>query len=110
MASLLELTCIYSALILHEDEVTVVKNKINTLIKAAGGNAEPFRPALFVTALANVNTGSRICNIGAGRLAPTAGASPAGVLSLHCCCPTWGEGKKEESEEFNDGMGIGLFD
>ncbi|EGV92231.1 60S acidic ribosomal protein P1 [Cricetulus griseus] len=70
MASVSELACIYSALILHDYEVTVTEDKINALIKAAGVNVEP--------ALANVNIGSLICNIGAGGPAPAAGAAPAG--------------------------------
>lgn len=42
MVQVLELACIYSALILHNNEVMVMENKINTLIKAAGVNAELF--------------------------------------------------------------------
>ncbi|XP_051048017.1 60S acidic ribosomal protein P1-like [Phodopus roborovskii] len=53
MASVSELACIYSTFILHDDEVTA-------------------------KALANVNIGSLICNIGAGGPAPAAGAAPAG--------------------------------
>ncbi|XP_051022123.1 60S acidic ribosomal protein P1-like isoform X2 [Acomys russatus] len=51
MASVSELACIYSALILHQDEVM---------------------------ALANVNIGSLICSVGAGGPAPAAGAAPGG--------------------------------
>ncbi|CAO2633098.1 60S acidic ribosomal protein P1 [Lemmus lemmus] len=70
MASVSELACIYSALILHNDE-------INSLIKAAGVNVEPFWPGLLAKALANVNIGSLICNVGAGGPAPSTAAAPA---------------------------------
>ena len=73
-----ELTCICLAFVLHNSEVTVPEDKINALIKAAGVNVEPFWPGLFAKALANVNIGSLICNVGAGGPAPAAGAAPAG--------------------------------
>ncbi|XP_041534300.1 60S acidic ribosomal protein P1-like isoform X2 [Microtus oregoni] len=87
MASVSELACIYSALILHDDEVM---------------------------ALANVNIGSLICNVGAGGPAPAAGVAPAGGPAPSTAAAPAEEkkveAKKEESEESDDDMGFGRFD
>ncbi|KAB0371300.1 hypothetical protein FD755_017709 [Muntiacus reevesi] len=102
MASVSELACIYSALILHDNEVMVTEDKINALIKAAGVNVEPFWPGFL------------ICNVGAGGPAPAAGAAPAGgPAPTTTAAPAEEkkvEAKKEESEDSDDDMGFGLFD
>lgn len=103
-----ELTCICLAFVLHNSEVTVPEDKINALIKAAGVNVEPFWPGLFAKALANVNIGSLICNVGAGGPAVAGGLVPSPTVAP--AEEKKVEAKKEEFEESVDDMSFGFFD
>nr|XP_039328553.1 60S acidic ribosomal protein P1-like [Saimiri boliviensis boliviensis] len=106
------LACIYSALILlDDDEVTVTEDKIYALIKAAGVNVEPLCPSLFAKTLANVNIGSLVCNVGAYGPATAAGAAPAGGPPPSITTAPTEEKKveakkEEESDVSEDDMGF----
>merc|ERR1712221_31503 len=103
-----ELACVYSALILHDDDVDITAEKIQKICAAAKVTVEPFWPGLFAKALEGRNIGDLISNVGsapaAGSAAPAAGGdAPAAAEEKK------EEEKKEESEESDD-MGFGLFD
>ena len=39
-----ELSCVYAALILADDDVAITPEKLNTILKAAGVEVEPYWP------------------------------------------------------------------
>nr|XP_040144987.1 60S acidic ribosomal protein P1-like [Ictidomys tridecemlineatus] len=109
LASVSVLSCLYSVLIQHDNKVTIMEDKINALILKPGVNDD-----LLAKALANVNTGSLICNTGAGGPAPAAGVATSGgpvpTTTASSAEEKKVQAKKEEFEESNDYMGFGLFD
>merc|ERR1712142_596768 len=109
--SVSELACVYSALILHDDDIDITGDKIATIISAAGVSVEAFWPGLFAKALQGRNISDLIFNVGS---APAAGAAPAAAADAPAAAAV--EEKKEEKkaessdEGSDDDMGFGLFD
>ena len=103
-----KLACVYAALILAEDKVTITGERILTILKAAKVDVEPYWPGLFAKALEGVNVKDLLSNVGsgvgaAGPAAAAGGAAPAAAAAK--------EEKKEEPEEkSDDDMGFGPFD
>ena len=114
MSSNDELACVYASLILQDDEVAVTAEKIQTILKAANVEVEPYWPSLFSKALENVDLKALITNVGSGvGAAPAAGAGPAAAAAAPAAEAKKEDKKKEkepESEEEDDDMGFGLFD
>ena len=114
MASKDELACVYAALLLQDDDVAVTAEKIQTVLKAANVDVEPYWPGLFTRALEGVDVKSLITNVGSGvgsgpaAAAPAAG--PAAGAKADAAPAAKKEEKKEEEEEEDDDMGFGLFD
>lgn len=113
MTNKAELACVYSTLILIDDDVAVTGEKIQTILKAANVDVESYWPGLFAKALEGVNIKELITNIGSGVGAASA-AAPAAAAAAPAAAesaPAKEEKKKEEpEEESDDDMGFGLFD
>ncbi|VCX37058.1 unnamed protein product [Gulo gulo] len=103
------------ALILHCDEVTILEDKINALIKAAGVNVKHLWPGTLQRPWPkSVYMGSLMCHGGADGPVPAVGAIPAGSPTPSITAAPAEEkkmeAKKVESEESDDDMGFDLFD
>ncbi|CAG0924493.1 unnamed protein product [Notodromas monacha] len=112
MTSKAELACVYSALILQDDDVAITGDKISTILKAANVTVEPYWPSLFAKALEGVDVKSLLSNVGSGVGAAPAAAAPAAAAATGGgdAAPAKKEEKVEEKEESDDDMGFGLFD
>ncbi|KAG8191914.1 hypothetical protein JTE90_007714 [Oedothorax gibbosus] len=106
-----ELACVYSALILQDDEIAVTPEKISTILKAANVDVESYWPGLFARALEGVDVRKLITNVGSGvGAAPAAGSAPAAAAGGDSKESKKEEKKEESEEEEDDDMGFGLFD
>ncbi|KAG5879368.1 hypothetical protein JTB14_016521 [Gonioctena quinquepunctata] len=105
-----ELACVYSALMLVDDDIAVTGEKIQTILKAANVDVEPYWPGLFAKALEGINVRELITNIGSGVGAAAAGGAAAAPAPAAAAEPKKEEKKESEPEESDDDMGLGLFD
>jgi len=111
-----EVACVYSALILQDDDIAVTAEKINTILKAAGVDVEPYWPTLFAKALEGLDLKALITNVsaGAGGMGGGVGGGAAPGVPVADAPAAKEEPKKEEkkeeSEESDEDMGFGLFD
>jgi len=119
MASNDELACIYAALILHDDGISITADKIATILKAAGVSVEPYWPTLFAKALDGVDVGSLLGSLGSAASAAGAGAVAGGGGAAAAAAPAEvveevkeeaKEEKADSDEESDDDMGFSLFD
>merc|ERR1712096_182746 len=106
-----ELACVYAALILADDDVAITGEKIQTILKAAGVDVEPYWPGLFAKALESCNIKDLITNVGSGvGAAPAAGGSAAPAAAADAGAAKEEKKVESEKEESDDDMGFGLFD
>ncbi|CAL4171603.1 unnamed protein product [Meganyctiphanes norvegica] len=107
MASNDELACVYAALILMDDDVSITVEKINTILKAANVTVEPYWPGLFAKAATGLDLKSIVTNIGAG-----VGSGGGGGGAAAADAPAEKKEEKveeEEAEESDEDMGFSLF-
>ncbi|XP_050529770.1 60S acidic ribosomal protein P1 [Daktulosphaira vitifoliae] len=109
-----ESACVYASLILADDDINVTAEKIQTILKAADIDVEPYWPGLFAKALESAGSiKDLITNVGSAvGAAPAGGAAPAAAAAApEAKQDKKEEKKKEESEdEEDDDMGFGLFE
>lgn len=98
-----ELACVYAALILADDGVTITGDKISTILKAAKVDVESYWPGLFAKALESVDVKTLITNVGSGAgAAPAAGGAAPAAAGAAPAAEAAKEEKKVESESEED--------
>src|SRR5262245_4802481 len=95
MSSNDELACVYAALILQDDDVAVTAEKLQTILKAANVEVEPYWPSLFSKALEKVDLKALITNVGSG----VGAAGPAAAAPAAAAPAADAGGKKEDKKK-----------
>ncbi|CAB0045317.1 unnamed protein product [Trichogramma brassicae] len=85
-----------------------IGEKIQTILKAASVDVEPYWPGLFAKAVEGLNVKDLITNIGSGvGAAPAGGAAPAAAAATDAPAAKEEKKKEEPEEESDDDMGFG---
>merc|ERR1712055_518139 len=100
-----ELACVYAALILLDDDVSITVDKLNTILKAASVSVEPYWPGLFAKAAAGLDLKAMVSNVGAG---VGTGGGGGGAAPAAAAEAKKEEKKESEPEESDDDMGFSL--
>lgn len=92
--------------------IEVTTERLQTLLKVADVQVEPYWPGLFAKSIESINLKDLMTNVAAGggaaAPAPVAAASAGGAEDKKEDKKE--EKKEEEEEEEDDDMGFGLFD
>lgn len=118
-----QLAVVYAALLLQDDDLAVISDKLVAVLKAAGVEIEPVYCDLYAKAIQGVNVKVRLVmlshnvqeliivlasGVGSGP-APT--SAPANTFATASVPAAEDKKKKEEpKEESDEDMGFGLFD
>ena len=100
-----DLACTYAALILSDDGQEVTADKMDTVIKAAGVEIEPYWTMLFGKFLATKPVDELLANVGAGGGGGGGGGAAAGGDAGGDAAAAAPEEEEEEAE-----MDFDLFD
>ncbi|CAG9324338.1 unnamed protein product [Blepharisma stoltei] len=102
-----ELSCVFAALILHDEGVEITAEKIQKLVSASGNDIEKYWPLLFSNALKGQDVSKLLSNLGSGSAASAPASAPA--TSGETKTEEKKEEKKEEAEEEVLDGGMDLF-
>ena len=95
MATKEELACVYAALILHDDKISITAQAIQNVLNAAHVKVASYLPTLFAKMLASKNVEDLIFQGGAvAAPAPAAAGASSGAPAANA-----GDDKKEEEKK-----------